>query len=223
MPAPTILQVLFRKIRSAYFQMRSAVVSQRFGFSPSTIYDDHFYDGPGCEQSRSSGRTVAKIVYERLAPGSVFDFGCGQGALIDGFTELGVEASGCEGSWHGVRRCPPSSFVFQQDLKQPVALNRQFDLAICIEVGEHLPARYATTLVDSIASAAAKDIVFSAALPGETGDDHINLQPISYWIDLFEGRGFVYREAESVEVRDAFRRAGVPPWFQNTLIFRKSG
>ena len=223
MSDPSTVQVLLRKLRSAQSRLRSAAVSQRFGFSPSEIYNDDFYDGEGCEQGRVSASTVANVLHERLPPHSAFDFGCRQGALIEALAELGVEVAGCEGSFHGVRRCSPASFVFQQDLKQPVALNRQFDLTICIEVAEHLPARSAATLVESIAAASAKDIVFSASGPGELGDDHINLQPKTYWVELFEKHGFVYREAESAEVREAFTQVDVPDWFQNTVMLAKQG
>ncbi len=218
---PGPLQILRRKAVSAVVRLRAGIVSQRFGFTPSAIYDDSFYDGPGCEQSRGSAAAVARLVYERLSPKSVFDFGCGHGALIEAFGELGVEAAGCDGSRSGVGRCATSGFVFQQDLKKRVWMNRRFDVVTCIEVAEHLPKAKGPTLVDSIAAAAAKYVVFSASGPGEAGDDHINLRPPKYWVELFAQRGFGWLESESIELRAALSRAHTPRWLQNIVVLER--
>ena len=215
---------LLRKWRSARWRVRQSFLSQRFGVSPSSIYDADFFDGPGCQQGSAHAEAVAKILHHRYRPRSVFDFGCGQGALIAAFAELGVQAFGCDGSSVGVQRCAPSVFVFQADLKRPVVLNRRFDLVSCIEVAEHLPRRAGPVLVGSIAAAADCHVVFSAAVPGSGGgEDHINLRPPEYWAQLFENSGFTHMEADTEDVRAATRAAGAPEWFQNTMVFQRSG
>lgn len=214
---PTIL----RKARSAGIHLRRFTISQRFGFSPTSVYDDAFYDGPGCHAGLIHADAVASLLYERFGPRSVLDVGCGQGALLDAFAKRGVQGVGCEGSTHGVARCPRAALVFQADLKRPLLFNRGFDMVTCFEVAEHLPRRCARTLVKSIASAADKMVVFSASGPGQLGDDHINLQPLEYWVGLFSAERFHHRDADSKAVRDRLAELGAPAWFQNTIVLEK--
>jgi len=215
--------VLLRKIRSAGTRLRQALLSQRFGFHPSVLYGDSFYDGSGCAQSREAARNIARVLGERYAPHSVFDFGCGEGALLNAFQEANVEACGCEGSIHGVRRASPRTLVFQADLKRPVVLNRRFDLVTCIEVGEHLPKRAAPRLVASIAAAADRRVVFSASSPGERGDDHITLREPEWWAALFEGYGFRFDEPESRLLRRLFKEADAPEWLRFAIVLERYG
>jgi SAM-dependent methyltransferase len=220
--ASSPLLVLLRKLRSAGVRLRRGLVSQRFGFSPSTIYGDSFYDGAACDEGRVYAAAVADILFDRYAPRTVFDFGCGQGAILAGLEKRGVLAFGCDGSAPGVRRCPPNTFVFQADLKKPLVTNRTFDLVLSIEVAEHLPHRSGPVLVASMAGVASHRVVFSASGPGSPiGDDHINLQPPEYWADLFAAHGFRHRAEESREVRAAMKAAGAPDWFQNTIVLER--
>lgn len=213
--------VLFRKLRSAKTRLRQALLSQRFGVAPSTIYDDAFYDGPGCAQGKAGAAAVAAVLHERFKPKSMFDFGCGTAGILEAMAARGVEAFGCEGSEHAVRRCSPSVVVFQADLKRPVHLNRKFELVTCIEVAEHLPKRCEGTLVQSMVDASDHRIVFSASGPGQLGDDHINLQPPEHWARLFEAHGYRWLRDESRDLRRAFEAAQAPHWFQNAIVLER--
>ena len=70
----------------------------------------------------------------------------------------------------------------------PFELERRFELALCLEVGEHLPERSAPALVESLA-AAAPVVLFSAAVPGQGGTSHVNEQWPPYWERLFAEQG----------------------------------
>lgn len=98
---------------------------------------------------------------------------------------------------------------------------RTFDVAISMEVAEHLPKRYADRLVGLLA-ALAPTVVFSGATPGQGGMDHVNEQPHEYWITKFEARGFRYE----LELTDRWRRQwevdGVASFYhRNLMIFRR--
>jgi hypothetical protein len=213
--------VLIRKFFSAGIRLRRSLISQRFGFGPSAIYGDSFYSNPACGAGLRHAAAIARLLYDRYHPERVFDFGCGEGGLIGAFQQLGANAAGCEGSVHGIKRCPPGVLVFQADLRKPVVLNRQADLVSCIEVAEHLPRSAEETLVGSIVGAASQRIVFSASGPGQLGDDHINLRPQSYWIDRFAAHGFVHNPAESDYLRGELRKSNAPEWWQNTLVLER--
>ena len=66
----------------------------------------------------------------------------------------------------------------------------KYDLAISIEVAEHINEEYSNLFIDNLCSAA--DVVlFSAAIPYQSGDGHVNCQWPSYWQQKFNQRGFV--------------------------------
>ena len=76
-----------------------------------------------------------------------------------------------------------------------------YDLALCIEVAEHLQPEYAETLVDNV-TRSARVVFWSAAHPGQGGTCHYNEQPPEYWEALFAARGFVHHRLES-DIRQA--------------------
>jgi hypothetical protein len=75
------------------------------------------------------------------------------------------------------------------NLEEPIRLDRTFDLAICLEVAEHLAPSAADTLVASLA-ALSRIIIFSAATWKQGGQNHLNEQPFSYWKEKFEEKGY---------------------------------
>jgi hypothetical protein len=70
------------------------------------------------------------------------------------------------------------------DLSQAFTLSQSFDLALCLEVAEHLPSSSAEGFIASLVSLAPV-ILFSAAPPGQGGTGHINEQWPRYWQALF--------------------------------------
>ena len=60
-------------------------------------------------------------------------------------------------------RIAPQDFQVQ-DLRRSFRLERRFDLALCLEVAEHLPAKAADAFVASLVELAPV-VVFSAAMP----------------------------------------------------------
>jgi hypothetical protein len=59
------------------------------------------------------------------------------------------------------------------DLESPIRLERTFDLAISMEVAEHLSPGRAPSFVDDLTGLAAV-VLFSTAIPGPGGIGHIN-------------------------------------------------
>ena len=75
------------------------------------------------------------------------------------------------------------------DLTHPLQLDRQFDLVLSLEVAEHIPAGRAATFIDSLVRHG-DAILFSAAIPRQGGEQHINCQWPSWWAELFTQRGY---------------------------------
>jgi len=76
------------------------------------------------------------------------------------------------------------------DLNQPIDLGRQFDLVVSVEAAEHLRPESADGLVDSIARHG-RAVVFSAAIPHQGGQNHLNEQWPGYWVERFRQRRFI--------------------------------
>lgn len=166
----------------------------------------------------ASARALLPLVRELIPVESVLDVGCGYGAFLAVWRELGVrEAAGVEGPWITRENLlvDPAT-VAVRDLEAPLDLSGDYDLAMCLEVGEHLTAPRAAGLVADLA-ARAPAVLFSAAIPGQGGTDHINEQWPEYWIRLFRLQGY--------EVVDTFRprlwnNPEVCWWYaQNVFLF----
>lgn len=148
-------------------------------------YTDAFHAATA-ERNARSARRVVPIVIELTAPRSVVDVGCGLGTWLAAFVDAGVaDAVGVDGPSVDRQRLsiPVESFL-ARDLTQPLDLGRTFDLAVCVEVAEHLPAQAAARLVGDLARLAPV-VLFSAAVPGQGGTGHVNEQWPEYWAALF--------------------------------------
>ncbi|HEY5878872.1 MAG TPA: methyltransferase domain-containing protein [Nakamurella sp.] len=148
-------------------------------------YGRAFFDKQA-QASYRSGAVILRAVFELVDCGSVVDVGCGVGPWLRTVQECGIDDYlGIDGDWVPSDRLgiPPDRFL-THDLRKPLDLDRRFDLAVCVEVAEHLPAESSGTLVESLTSLAPV-VLFSAAVPDQGGDEHINEQWPGYWSRLF--------------------------------------
>jgi SAM-dependent methyltransferase len=131
---------------------------------------------------------------------SVIDLGCGPGTYLLPFIAAGCWGLGVDAEPAAGGQLPEGCFR-QLDLRRPLPKLGRFDLALCIEVGEHLQAEFAGPLVANVA-ACAEVVFWSAAHPGQGGQHHHHEQPPEYWEALFSRHGYVTHPAEA-----AVRRA----------------
>ncbi len=182
-------------------------------------YTEDFYENQR-ERSRQSAREIVPLVLELTGARSVVDVGCGVGTWLAVFREHGVEdVLGIDGDYvdRTMLEIPAHLFV-ARDLAGPVRLNRQFDLAVSLEVAEHLPAECAGTLVASLASLAPA-VLFSAAIPFQGGTGHVNERWPEYWAARFREEGYVVVDCIR---RKVWRNRNVASWYaQNTLLFAR--
>src|SRR5262249_47548981 len=139
-----------------------------------SAYSREFFDAIR-EGSRASAEVVVPLVLELTLARSVVDVGCGDGTWLAAFRRHGArEILGIDGATlrPDDLAIPPEDFVVK-DLAAPFTVDRTFDLAVSLEVGEHLPDSAAPGLVASIARLA-PIVVFSAAVPHQTGHRHVN-------------------------------------------------
>lgn len=158
------------------------------------------------------------MVLSLLPVRSVIDVGCGVGPWSAAFLANGVpDVWGVDGDYvdRSQLRIPPERFL-ARDLTKSLVLDRAFDLAVCLEVAEHLPASRAAGLVDDLTSMA-PCILFSAAIEGQPGTHHINSQFLPYWLELFRSRE--YEAIDPIRPR-IWGNDSVEWWYQqNTIMF----
>lgn len=187
-----LLRLLLAKQFPAFWDQHESTRAYRVAESLAIElnYDPDFYKEEQDYASRSA-REIVPLLVNWVQPRSVVDLGCGVGAWLSMFTEMGIDdVLGIDGDWVKPScLCIPESKFQSRDLKQPICFERRFDLAISLEVGEHLPSESGEILVESLCRLAPV-ICFSAAIPFQGGRGHINEQWPEYWTAKFSKHGF---------------------------------
>lgn len=184
------------------------------------IYTKRFFDHVARTSDDGAERLLG-LVRELAGPvSSVLDIGCGTGTWLRVAKEVWPEAE-----VHGVDHPDTPRDVLQvsevtfSDLTQPLDLGRRFDLAISLEVAEHLAPEAADRFVANIAGHA--DLVlFSAAIPHQGGTHHVNEQWPDYWITRFAAEGLSCHDVLRPLIWDL---ETLPWWYrQNAMLFART-
>jgi SAM-dependent methyltransferase len=179
------------------------------------------YDHSANIHGEEGPREVFPCLVPGLSPSSVLDVGCGTGTWLRAALDAGVkDVFGIEGvEIPPERLLVPPEFLTFRDLTRPIDLGRRFDLAICLEVAEHIDAEHADTLIQTLVRHS-DCIVFSAAAPGQLGQHHVNCEPPGAWQRRFNELEFFCDD----EVRwRMWEETRLEPWYrQNMFIARKS-
>jgi len=169
-------------------------------------------------RSLQSAREVVPVLTDLVKPTSVIDVGCATGTWLSVFRKLGVEnVLGIDGAWvgHDLLEIPREQFI-EHDLTQPLQLSRQFDLALSLEVAEHLPESAADSFINTLTQLAPV-VAFSAAIPFQGGNHHVNEQWQSYWADKFKQRKYVALDCVRPVI---WNNANIVIWYrQNLLVY----
>lgn len=186
------------------------------------IYDESFYSNFENE-SRKIANIIMPCVIEQVKPKSIVDFGCGEGMWLSVAKNIdkSIEILGLDGSYVKRERLKIPEECFRTvDLEKGIKLACKYDLAMSLEVAEHLNEKNSDLFVESL-TCSSDNILFSAAIPGQGGRNHINEQWQSYWVDKFEEKGYF----ADISLRKYFwDEEGITPWRrQNILFFSKRG
>ncbi len=178
-------------------------------------YDEAFFhEHQG--RARMSAEVVVPMVMELVRPRSVTDLGCGLGTWLSVFREAGVEdVLGVDGEYVRLESLEiPKERFAAHDLRQPFAAGRRSDLTMSLEVAEHLSPEYAAPFVATLTTLAPV-VLFSAAVPGQGGTEHVNEQWPSYWAQLFRERSYLPVDCLRRHLWDHPR---VEWWYQQNLL-----
>jgi SAM-dependent methyltransferase len=186
----------------------------------SEYYTNQFYERLRNGATRSAEVTVP-LVLQLLPARSIVDVGCGDGSWLAVFRKFGVEEIlGVEGEYvdRSLLQIPQDCFK-ALDLTKPFGLGRVFDLAISLEVAEHLPPDCGPAFVESL-TRLAPFVLFSAAIPFQGGEHHINEQWPDKWAEVFKAHDYV--PVDFIR-RRVWQNDAVEWWYaQNTILFAKA-
>lgn len=187
-----------------------------------SLYDDDFFAWHK-KYVHESELECGKLLTDLWNPRTLGDFGCGIGSFLQGAKEKEVLVQGFEiGGNHAEK-------YTHDDIKEHIEFNRDiskemysghYEITLCIEVAEHIEEKNAWQLVSNLAWATNKICVFTAAPPGQDGTGHINLQPQSYWKNLFKKHGLNYNKNLTEDLLKVWE--GIAPDYitKNLMVFK---
>lgn len=165
-------------------------------------------------------RDIVPLIMDLVKPKSVLDVGCGTGTWLKVFEEHGVENYlGVDGDYveRNHLKIPLSKFM-THDLRHELNVHKKFDLVVSLEVAEHLPETCADDFVNSLVRHG-DVIMFSAAIPGQGGQNHLNEQWPEYWSRKFSRHGFYFHDTIRPII---WNSSNINWWYkQNTFLVTK--
>lgn len=182
--------------------------------SEAVVFTPEMYEA-GRAGSISSAAVIAPLAMSctRKPVTSVIDVGCGEGWFAREFAKRGVlDVTGYDYTATHGEVVDGVTFRSVDLTERPVF--ESADLAVCLEVAEHLPESAADGLIGAL-TASAPYVLFSAAIPGQGGNGHINCQWPAYWVEKFNRHGFAVSGALRWFI---WNDPGVEPWYKQNLL-----
>lgn len=205
-----------RKVRSEIWNLSYKINrdSESLEEGLNVNYNSMFYDDNRFG-SYLSAYYVLREILPQINPKSICDFGCGTGTWLHVAKKMGVrEILGYDGEYVDKKwlMIDENNFI-PADLSKTLKVTHKFDMAMSLEVAEHIDEKYADVFIDNLCNVS--DVVlFSAAHPGQGGDGHINEQPMKYWSSKFEKRGY-----KEFQIKDKFKyNRDICSWYRDNIV-----
>lgn len=161
------------------------------------------------------------ILIKYFNPHSVVDVGCGNAEFLWQFQKRGIEIKGYEGSHFALEKSLVNKkYIELFDIRSLINSLQKYDLALCLEVAEHIEKPYSEILVDNLANLS-DTVIFTAASPGQGGHFHINEQPKEFWINIWNKKGFRYFDELTETIKEEFKTKNILSWYYNNLMVFK--
>ena len=196
------------------------------------VYTKEYFEKIQQEEGLQAFR-LERILYDLYKPRSVIDWGCANGLYLEPFmTENGCEVLGIENASVAIEMRHPDIRIIKADMTQSISLTpvnmqpvgvdlsapaNKFDMALCIEVLEHIEEKYAKVAIENICRSSDR-LVVSIAREWQTGLGHVNLKPIEYWIQKFGWHGFRVDNTTTLDVRERMGDGYHLGWLTNNLL-----
>jgi len=157
-------------------------------------YEHEFYQMMRTNDTyaKSTARYIIPDIISLVKPKSVVDLGCAIGIWLHYFKLNGVEKiMGYDGGNIDKKISYLEEGEFAKiDFDKGLKVNQRYDLAMSLEVAEHINPKNADMFI-KILTDLSDVVLFSAAIPRQSGESHINEQWQSYWAKKFKKNGYV--------------------------------
>ena len=179
------------------------------------MYDKNYYQKHE-HGSYISALEILKYIKSFIDFKSVIDFGCGMGTWCKAMEDLEIDnVLGVDQHVYDSEYMLISEEKYlQYDLRKKMPQSYTADLAISVEVAEHIEAEYSEIFIHNLCMCSDL-ILFSAALPFQGGTGHINEKACSFWNEIFSKFGY-----EAVDcIRPYFwNNDNIEIWYRNNCI-----
>ncbi len=218
------LRLLAHRFKNLFYSLLS-----RLGYKYDLgVYDDEFF-GVNQEEGLKFAEWFIPLLRRTFQLNSLIDVGCGTGHYLHACRQSGIsDVFGMEGSPFAFKHLlVPDHLVVRHDLRKPFQFDRRWDLALSLEVAEHIDDVDTDNYVRILCNAS--DVVVITAAPlGQGGTRHVNEHSRSWWTEKFSGAGYRYDAAATDKMILGIREAKaqqkfVASWFEpNIMVFRRT-
>jgi SAM-dependent methyltransferase len=163
-------------------------------------------------------REIVPEILKLISTESVIDIGCGIGTFLYCFKEYGVkDVLGVDGNWvdkNLLGKYLTEDEFIEVNLEKKFTLEKKFDLVISLEVAEHISEKSADIFVQNLV-ASGEIILFSAGIPLQGGQNHVNEQWLTYWEDKFSRHNYVIHDI----LRPIFwDNTKISTWYKQNMV-----
>lgn len=189
------------------------------------LYSKDFFS-QRCKDTRQWEKKVGNYFVKKLKIKSVVDFGCSIGSFLEGAIEAGASVKGFEYAYESAKEYIPKHmlpFIEKGNAGQLINCG-SYDLAMSIEVAEHILPEESENFIHNLTNSAKKFILLTAAPLSQTGSLHINLKPYEFWINNITSQGWTHDVNIVNEMREEIPKIASTPKHlrRNLMIFQKS-
>ena len=160
---------------------------------------------------------IVPYILKNIEIKSVIDVGCGTGSWLYIFKRNGIVNILGLDSHKNLSKLKISQEEFiNQNLENEIISDKFYDLAISLEVAEHINPKQSINFISDLCRLS-DIILFSAATPGQGGENHINEKNLDYWRVIFRENGYYPYDV----IRNKFEsEQDIAPWYRfNTLLY----
>lgn len=174
------------------------------------------------QEEAPQAQRLAEYISKKLPDRRIVDIGCGPGTYVRALQEAGQEVTGYDNDLRVRNREQEGLYctsLFDLNLEKPA------DLIICLEVAEHIEEVEADNVVDSMIRNLSKGglLFWTAAIPGQGGQGHINCQPKEYWAEKFVAKGLRRQTITEADLVEFIKKGPHMGWFiQNLMVFHNA-
>lgn len=172
---------------------------------------------------------LADMVVSYLAPESVLDVGCAYGFVVGRLREVGIAATGFDISDYAISRADlrVRPHIWIGDASDRSSYDEEVDLVLATELPEHLTEEQSESFLRNARSVAQRALLLTAMYPDgqepdpsfiETDHSHINVKPVSWWLELARRCGW---EIDDARAFNEDVRAREMQWAGRFLLLRR--